>query len=147
MKQFDAFESIKIFLFTLIIVSLNPSHGKVYSIWILLMARCTQYESFSWQGVLNMNPSHDKVYSIWILLMARCTQYESFSWQGVLNMNPSHGKVYSIWILLMTRCTQYESFSWQGVLNTTLCDKVSQQVKCFLLVLGFPPPIKLTAMI
>ena len=43
-----------------------------------------------------------------------------------------------------------EPHSWRGVLDTTLCDKfVSdlRQVDGFLLVLWFPPLIKLTATI
>jgi hypothetical protein len=43
-----------------------------------------------------------------------------------------------------------EPCSWRGVLNTTLCDEVFsdlRQVDCFLWVLQFPPPIKLTATI
>ena len=43
---------------------------------------------------------------------------------------------------------EFESRTWRGVFNTTLCDKVCQWlISGFLLVLRFPPPIKLTATI
>jgi hypothetical protein len=43
---------------------------------------------------------------------------------------------------------EFEPRWWRGVLDTTLCDKVDsdlRQVGEFVLVLRFPPPIKLTA--
>ena len=45
---------------------------------------------------------------------------------------------------------EFESRSWRGVLDTTLHDKVVgdlQQIGGYLQVLGFSPPIKLTATI
>ena len=45
---------------------------------------------------------------------------------------------------------EFESHPWWGILNTTLCRKVCQWLaanRCFLWVLGFPPPIKPTVKI
>jgi hypothetical protein len=42
---------------------------------------------------------------------------------------------------------QFEPHSWRGVLDTTLCDKICQWFatrRCFLRILQFPPPIKLS---
>jgi hypothetical protein len=47
-------------------------------------------------------------------------------------------------------CCEFESRSWRSVLDTTLCDNFVndlRQVGGFLLVLRFPPTIKLTATI
>jgi hypothetical protein len=53
-------------------------------------------------------------------------------------------------LIFVNMSCEFEFRSWSGVLDTTLCDTITsdlRQVLGFLLVLRFPPSIKLTAMI
>ena len=93
---------------TTYVMSLNPTHGEVYSIQKYVM----KFESYSWWGALDTKICDE----VWILLMVRCTRYKNMWW----SLNPTHGEVYSIQKYVM----KFESYSWWGVLDTKICDEV-----------------------